>query len=172
MKRILALCLAVVMIFGALSGCAGGNEASEASITPEERREAYKSAIEAARDGEMNEAIPVITASSDQLADFVLPMLGITDDNAAAYAVSVSPINIKAYGLAAIMPAEGKDDEVLEGINQFVSQQKSNFENYLADQYQIASDTEVVTLDDGTILLVMSENHDTIINSIKTSLGQ
>ena len=97
-------------------------------------------------------------------------MLGITDDNTTAYAVAVSPMNIKAYGIAAILPAEGKSDEVLEGVQGFVDQQKQNFEQYLADQYDIANAAKVETLEDGTLLLVMSEGQDALFDAIRDSI--
>lgn len=173
MKHILSLSLAALLLLSALAGCSSGApQETSGAKTPEEYATAYQTAIESARDQEMNESIPVITSSSDELADMILPMLGITAENAAAYAVAVSPMNVKAYGVAAIMPAEGKSEEVLEGVNAFVTQQKQNFEQYLADQYEIADSAQVETLDDGTILLVMCEDQDTVLSSIKESLSQ
>ena len=171
MKRIATLSLASLMLIAALAG-QKPQESDAPAKTPEAYTEAYQSAIEAARDQEMNEAVPVITSSSNSMADMILPMLGITDDNTTAYAVAVSPMNIKAYGIAAILPAEGKSDEVLEGVQGFVDQQKQNFEQYLADQYDIANAAKVETLEDGTILLVMSEGQDAIFDSIKDALSQ
>ena len=73
--------------------------------------------------------------------------------------------------MAAILPAEGKSEEVLEGVNAFVEQQKQNFQQYLMDQYDIASAAKVETLEDGTILLVMCEDQDTVLDAIKTALN-
>ena len=173
MRRILNLTLAAALLAAALSGCSqpAAQESETPSRTPEELTEAYQTAIESARDDEMNEAVPVITASDQAMADLVLPMLGITNENTTAYAVAVSPMNVKAYGVAALMPAEGQEDALLESVNAFVEQQKSAFTNYLPDQYEIASAAKVETLDDGTILLVMCEEQDTVLESIKTSLN-
>lgn len=174
MKKSMTLSLAALMLVGALAGCAGGAkpQESETPKTPEEIATAYKTAIESARDQEMNEVMGIITSSDDDMADMILPMVGITDENTTAYAVSISAMNVKAYGIAAIMPAEGKSDEVLEGVKAFVDQQKSNFEFYLADQYDIANAAKVETLDDGTVLLVMSEDQDKIFDSIKDALNK
>ena len=173
MKKMMTLSLAALALVFALAGCSNTTpQTSQTPKTPEEYTESYKTAIEAARDQEMNEVVPVITPGEGDLADLVLPMLGLTDENAAAYAVAVSPMNIKAYGIAAIMPAEGKHDEVLEGVQAFVDQQKHNFEQYLVDQYDIANNAKVETLDDGTILLVMSEGQDEVFTSIQDALSK
>ena len=172
MKRILTLTLAAALLLSALAGCSGGgSQESQAVKTPEEYTAAYQAAIEGARDDEMNEAVPVITSTDDQMADLVLPMVGITSDNAAAFAVAVSPMNIRAYGIVAVLPAEGKSEEVLEGVNAFVEQQKQNFQQYLIDQYDIANAARLETLDDGTILLVMCEDQDTVFDAIQDALS-
>ena len=172
MKRILTLTLAAALLLSALAGCSGGgSQESQAVKTPEEYTAAYQSAIEGARDDEMNEAVPVITATDDQMADLVLPMVGITSDNAAAFAVAVSPMNIRAYGIVAVLPAEGKSEEVQEGLQGFIDQQKQSFEQYLADQYDIANAARLETLHDGTILLVMCEDQDTVFDAIQDALS-
>ena len=172
MKRILTLTLAAALLLSALAGCSGGGrQESQAVKTPEEYTAAYQAAIEGARDDEMNEAVPVITSTDDQMADLVLPMVGITSDNAAAFAVAVSPMNIRAYGIVAVLPAEGKSEEVQEGLQGFIDQQKQSFEQYLADQYDIANAARLETLDDGTILLVMCEDQDTVFDAIQDALS-
>ena len=172
MKRILTLTLAAALLLSALAGCSGGgSQESQAVKTPEEYTAAYQAAIEGARDDEMNEAVPVITSTDDQMADLVLPMVGITSDNAAAFAVAVSPMNIQAYGIVAVLPAEGKSEEVQEGLQGFIDQQKQSFEQYLADQYDIANAARLETLDDGTILLVMCEDQDTVFDAIQDALS-
>ena len=158
MKRILTLTLAAALLLSALAGCSGGgSQESQAVKTPEEYTAAYQAAIEGARD--------------DQMADLVLPMVGITSDNAAAFAVAVSPMNIRAYGIVAVLPAEGKSEEVQEGLQGFIDQQKQSFEQYLADQYDIANAARLETLDDGTILLVMCEDQDTVFDAIQDALS-
>ena len=173
MKRILSLSLSALLLLSALAGCGDGNNSNSGTAvkSPEEYTEVYQTAIESARDDELNEAIPVVTSVDDDMASLVLPLIGVTDENTTAFAVAISPMNIKAYGVAAILPAEGKSEEVLEGVNAFVDQQKQNFQQYLVDQYDIANAAKVETLDDGTILLVMCENQDTVLDAIKTSLN-
>jgi hypothetical protein len=169
MKRFLTLSLAALMVFGLLAGCSTGGS-QETPKTPEELTELYQTAIEGARDQEMNDAVPVITSSENDLADLILPMVGITDENATAYAVAVSPMNIRAYGIVAVMPAADKSEEVLAGLQNFVDTQKQSFEQYLVDQYDIANAARLETLEDGTILLVMSEGQDDIFTSIQKAV--
>ena len=83
-----SIALAALLLSAALTGCAGGGQAEKTPLTPAERTALYKTAIESARDQEMNEAVPVITAETDDLADFILPMAGISGENAAAYALA------------------------------------------------------------------------------------
>ena len=74
MKRMLSLSLSALLLLSALAGCGGQGESSgDAAKTPEEYTQAYQSAIESARDQEMNEAIPVITSTEDEMASMVLP---------------------------------------------------------------------------------------------------
>ena len=103
----------------------------------------------------------------DDMADVIFELLGVTAADMSAFALSVSPMNIKAYGIAAIYPAAGKSDAVLEGLNAFIDRQKQSFEQYLADQYEIAGNARLETLEDGTILLVMCEDQDAVFDAIR-----
>ena len=169
MKRFFALSLAALMVFGLLAGCSS-SDSQETPKTPEELTQLYKTAIEGARDQETNEAISVITSSQDDLADLVLPMVGITDENATSYAVAVSPMNTRAYGIVAVRPAADKSEEVLSGLQSFIDTQKQSFEQYLPDQSEIANSARLETLEDGTILLVMCEGQDDIFTSIQETI--
>ena len=172
MKQFLTLALAAALLISALAGCSGGDgQGSQSDLTPEERTAAYQAAIEGARDDEMNQAVPVITSMEDEMADMILAMAGITAENADAFAVAISPMNIRAYGIAAVHPAEGKADEVTEGLQAFIDQQKQSFQQYLADQYEVASAARLETLEDGTVLLVMCEDQDTVFDAIQSALA-
>ena len=105
------------------------------------------------------------------MAELIFGLLNVSEEDMTAYAISVSAMNVRAYGVAAILPAAGKEDLVLEGLNSFVENQKRSFEQYLADQYEIAKEAKVGTLEDGTVLLVMCENQDAVYDSIKDALS-
>ncbi len=174
MKRILTLSLAAVLLVAAIAGCSGkgGGNAGESDkpLTPEERTELYKTSIENARDAETNEYMSILTSADDDGASMILELLGLKTEDMTAFAVSASMMNVQAYGIAAVMPAAGKEDAVLEGLNGFIDLQKQNFQQYLIDQYDIANNAKLETLEDGTILLVMSEGQDAILDSIKDAV--
>ncbi|BDE88377.1 MULTISPECIES: DUF4358 domain-containing protein [Intestinimonas] len=170
MRRTLSLTLSALLLALALAGCADGKPA-ESPKTPEEMTAAYKAAIEGARSEEDNEYNTILTSSDDDMAELIFGLLNVSEEDMTAYAISVSAMNVRAYGVAAILPAAGKEDLVLEGLNSFVENQKRSFEQYLADQYEIAKEAKVGTLEDGTVLLVMCENQDAVYDSIKDALS-
>lgn len=162
MKRLITCTLLFSLI---LTGCASKKQ--EQTLSPDEREDLYETAITAARSQEINEAFPLIDDSDDDMAATVFELLGITSADMTAYAISVSLMNVKAYAVAAIFPAAGKEDAVLDGLRAFVDNQVQSFDQYLIDQYEIAVNTRLETLEDGTILLVMCENQDSVFNAIK-----
>lgn len=112
----------------------------------------------------MVEYNPVITEKKeDDGSAMLLEMLGLDTGDMTAFGISASMMNVKAYAIAAVMPAEGKADAVKEGLQGYIDQQKSSFEMYLADQYEVAKNARLETLEDGTILMVMCEDQDTVL---------
>lgn len=174
MKRILPLLLALTL---ALAACAKKGETKPgADKTPEEYATAYADAIRAARSDEMNEYFPVTTneggfpdATEEEMT---FALLGFTGEDVDAYAVSLSLMNVNAYAIVAAKPAQGKEETVKTGLEKYVEAQKASFENYLEDQHEIAASAKLDTLDDGTVLLVMSEGQDEIFQSIKDALSK
>ena len=157
--------LPLLLLLALLAGC--GTSSQPSALTAEERTQLYQTAIESTRDAE---AIGILTDAGDDMADVIFELLGVTAADMSAFALSVSPMNIKAYGIAAIYPAAGKSDAVLEGLNAFIDRQKQSFEQYLADQYEIAGNARLETLEDGTILLVMCEDQDAVFDAIRDTI--
>ena len=156
MKRMLSLSLSALLLLSALVGCGGGTDTSGTTDkTPEEYTQAYQSAIESARDDELNTSIPVITS---------------TEDDMAAFGISMSMINTQAYGIVAIMPAEGREQAVLDGLQTHIDSTCRAFEHYIPGNKEIAEATRLETLKDGTILMVMCENQDEIFDAIKAAI--
>lgn len=113
--------------------------------------------ITGARAADFNEAYPILMSNEDPSAQLISDVTGLNYDDMESFAISVSAMNVKAYGVAIIKPAEGKAEAVTTAINTFVENQKKAFESYLPDQKEIADAATVDTLEDGTIVLVMSE---------------
>ena len=104
-------------------------------------------------------------------AAMVFETLGLTAEDMQAGALSVSMINIKAYGIAIIQPAEGKGEAVKTALDNYVAQMQKSFESYLQDQYAVAKAAVCETLEDGTVIMVISENSDAIATAIKEGLA-
>ena len=168
MRQITSLALAALLTLS-LAAC-GGKSAQTQDLSPEERTALYQNAIEGARDQETNEAVPVVISEDGDMASLILPMLGITAENTTSYAAAVSAMNVRAYGVAAVMPAAGKEEEVRDGLEHFVESQQQSFEQYLADQYEIAKNARLETLADGTLLLVMCPDQDAVFDSIRDTI--
>ena len=146
MKKILTLVLALALSITALSGC-GSKPAADK--TPEELAELYSSAI-MENGGEMAEYNPAFTqAKDDDGSAMVLENMGLNTED-----------------MADIMPAEGKEAAVMEALQGYIDRTKSSFEMYLADQYEVAENARLETLEDGTILLVMCQDQDTVFDAI------
>ena len=171
MKRLSLLSLTLTLAL--LAGCGGGGEPESSpspSPAPQGLAETYRAAIEGARDQELNDAYPVITDLEDEQNLPYLDLLGLDPADCEAAALSVSLMNVKAYGIAAVRPVEGKGDKVYEDLKGFIGRQMQSFQQYLADQYDIASHTRLETLTDGTVLLVMCENQDEVFNAIRSAV--
>lgn len=164
MKRFFSLMLLPILL---LAGC---SSAPESQLTAQERTELYRSAIQDARDQDANDAFPIITSADDDTASFLLELMGLSAEDMSAFAISASAMNVKAYGIAAVYPAEGRDEEVKDALEGFVDRQKQSFEQYLADQYDIANNARLETLEDGTILLVMCEGQDQVFTAIRSAI--
>ncbi len=173
MKRMLSLSLAMLMLVAALAGCTNNNGSTGGSggkeLTVEERTELYKSAIEGARDQQTNTDLPLMV-TGDEIPDIIFEVLGVPKADMSAFAMYVSAMNVHAYGVAAIYPAADKSDAVMEALQAFIDRQKQSFDKYLVDQYEIACNAKLEKLEDGTILLVMSEGQDEIFTSAKTAI--
>ncbi len=161
------IALAICVAAGVLAGCSAQSAAQ--NLTPEQRTQLYTEAIEQTGSS-MLEANRPVASAEDPSASLLLDMLGVPAEDMQAFSISLSPMNIKAYAIALILPAEGKEQAVLDAVNGFVETQQRNFEQYLPDQYAIAQNAQVKTLDDGTILLVMDENAEQAVSRIEQYL--
>lgn len=167
MKKMIALLAAALTLTAVLTACGQKQE----SRTPEELTQVYADAL-TQNGGEMVEYNPVISKvdSEDPVSAMILESMGLKEEDMTAFGVSGSMMNVKAYGIAAVMPAEGKEEAVKEGLQGFIDRQKSSFETYLADQYAVAESARLETLEDGTVLMVMCEDQDTVFDGIRAAI--
>ena len=193
MKKYIAAFLCIAMCLALMSACGTETKPEESTepITSEQPSEAPEDsaepenpedssepetsspladAITSARGDEENEAYPV-QSDKDAIESMYYDVLGFTADDVTELAMSVSLINVKAYGIVIAKPAEGCDETVKAGLQGFIDTQCANFETYLADQYEIAKNAKLETLDDGTIIMVMCENADAVYEAIVAALA-
>ncbi len=160
--------IAAAVLSAALAGCSSGSER-----TAEEWSQRYAQAI-ANHGGEMVEYNPVIQKvdPEDTRSALALESLGLKEEDMEAFGASVSVMNTQAYAIAAVRPSQGKEETVQEALQGYIDRQKSNFEFYLPDQYQVAESARLDTLEDGTVLLVMCSDADQVFEAIQTELEQ
>ena len=172
------------------SAPASSSEAASESGGAVTAEDPYTAAIVASRDQETNDSLPVLGAKAGesavytylpssmendpeaaaQMADMVMQTLTLTPDQLQQYAFSISLINVKAYGVGVFMPAEGQTEAVKAALEDFVVNQQKSFENYLADQYEIAKQAKVEVLPTGEVVLVMCENSSEAFSTIEAAL--
>ena len=194
MKKIIALALGAVLCIGLLAGC--GNSAADPTPTPttaptqtteptpsedpaptgeepaptgDETSASYANAITGARSDQENTDRP-ITTTAEEFGEIGWQTLGITAEDVDAFAVSMSFMNVQAYCVGIFKPAEGKAETVMNGLQAYIDNTVQSFTNYLPDQLTIAENARLEQLDDGTIVLVMCENQDTVYDSIVAAL--
>ena len=90
---------------------------------------------------------------SDEVANMMMPLLGLEDDMYDDFAASVSGMMVSVYGVAIVKPAEGKTQDVVDAMDAYVQGQQKSMEHYLEDQYQIASAARVATVPTGEVVI-------------------
>ena len=187
MKRIIACLMAGVMLL-ALVGCgASGSSGSASSAAKKD----YTQILHDARSDEDNEYEMIFTKGedgkftaqygysaeyeadqlSDEVANMMMPLLGLEDDMYDDFAASVSGMMVRVYGVAIVKPAEGKTDAVKSALEAYVTSEQQSMEHYLEDQYQIAKAATVTVAPTGEVILVCAENHDTLLTNIEKALA-
>lgn len=161
----------------------------EAGTTAEAN--AYANMIADARTDEENEAFMVIFPSADgygaihgfsadyepeylteDVTNFMAPMLGFDVTLAEDFAFSLSTMMTHSYGIAIVKPAtEADTDAIVAGLETFVAQQITSFQNYLPDQYDIALAATVTVVDSGEVILVCAPDSAGILASIEAALA-
>ncbi|MFI3168742.1 MAG: DUF4358 domain-containing protein [Faecalibacterium sp.] len=108
---------------------------------------------------------------NEDVTNFMAPMLGFDLTLAEDYAFSISTMMTQSYGYAIVMPTEGNTDAVVAGLESFVAQQRSTFENYLPDQYEIANAATVTVASTGEVILACGPDSASILANIESALA-
>ncbi len=167
---------------GASSGTEGDGD--EASLG-----QRYAFAIRDARPDEDNQYFEIVSGDKDADPFFAVNPNGLTDEESAdsirmmletmgldattldAYAFSMSMMNVRAYAIGIFKPAEGQEEAVRAALEEYVSLQRQAFEQYLADQYEIASNAVLRTLPGGELVLIMSDGAPDLLTSLEQALA-
>ena len=162
MKKILSSVIAAALLLAALTGCSSDQGKALTS--------AQLAEIINENGGEMAEYNPAAElGGSDGAVSEFLQWQEWDESCFGEGAFSFSMMNVQAYTIAVVKPADGKKDTVLKYFADYQTQMKNNFDKYLADQYEIAKNavTEEVN---GYIVFVMAENADSVAAAIKAKL--
>ncbi len=177
MKKMFTLALAALMSLTVLAGCGakdqedGSNPAASTDRTPAELTEIYKEAIEnSGVDQEFLQYNPILTSAEDEESATALEMLQFDPAKMEAFAVAASLMNTQAYTIAAVKPAEGQEEAVVEMLQAYIDRQIAAFERYLPEPYEVAKATRLETLEDGTVLMVMYDNQDELFDAISGAI--
>ena len=181
-KRILAALLALGCALLVFTGCG-----SKKDTTPKN----YTQIIHDAREAEDNDYYMIFSPAedgkftaqygysaeyeadqlSDEVANMMMPLLGLEDGMYDDFAASVSGMMVSVYGVAIVKPAEGRTQDVVDAMDVYVQSQQKAMERYLEDQYEIASAARVVTVPTGEVVMVCCEDSDTVLENIKKALA-
>lgn len=184
MKRILSLLLILTLAIAAV-GCAAQPKDPQPDPAP---KKDYTAILTEARNKEDNDYMEVIGKDEDGkltlthnpmevdkesfqgTIDMTFEMMSLDVEMMEDMAISSSLMNISAYSIAIVKPAEGKEEAVRKALEGYVELQQKSFENYLPNQYEVTKAAKVETMKTGEIVLVMAEDSDNIMGSIRQAL--
>ena len=164
----LMFCLSLAACGGAASSSSGGAEKDYGQIIRDARTE---------EDNQYQTLFTVVDGGDEwtqeniqSTFDMMLQTLGLTGDQLDKYAVSMSMMNVRAYAVGIFKPAEGQTDAVKGALDAYVKAQQQSFQNYLADQYEVAKAAKLETLPGGEVVLVMCEDGAAVFEAIQKAL--
>lgn len=163
MKRLISVVIAAALLLCALTACSS-DKTSE--LTSKEL-----AVIINENGNEMTEYNPAVALDSgDENLETLMQWQEWDKANFEEGAFSFSLMNVQAYTIAIVKPAEGQKDTVLKYFSDYRQQTEASFDKYLADQYDIAKSAVTEEIN-GYIVFVMAENADSIAASIKAKLN-
>lgn len=129
----------------------------------------FVNAITSARSEQENTDRPIIAKGGD-VNDLYWDTLGFAAADVSDYAFSLSLMNTQAYCVGVFKPVDGKADAVYNGLKAYIDRIIQSFTNYLPDQLVYAENARLEKLADGTVVIVMCENQDTVYDTIVAAL--
>ncbi|NLW78046.1 MAG: DUF4358 domain-containing protein [Ruminococcaceae bacterium] len=156
------------------SAVGGSSVPGGGSTAPTGADKDYKAVIEASRPAELKDLAlyGIVTGPADALyPDVFSAAFGFEEADMQRYAISLGMVNTQAYGVAIILPAEGRQQAVLDQVDAFVEMQRRAQENYLPDQYEIAMAAQVEIAPTGEVLLAMCEDATTVMDNMLAELA-
>ena len=186
MKKFIVTLMCIAAL-GAFAGCSKAND-TPSSSEPEKEPKNYVEILKNAQDeetvkynaiiGKGEDGKPTLVhnpseITSEQMAgmiDMTLQAMGLSLEDIEDYALSASMMNIKVYGVAIVKPAEGKAEVVQASLQSFIDAKLKEFESYLVDQYEVAKSAQLKTMPTGEIVLVMSEDAESVFAKIEEAL--
>lgn len=164
-KKLIAATMAALTVI-VVVGCAAKKPAREFSA------QELKDAISASRDEESNQYLPIVTNDDAQDQEMLFELMQLPAKDIKTHALSVSLMNVHAYAVGVLVPAEGKQEAVLKAVNAYVAGMQKSFESYLPNQYEITKQAIVKAQEDGSIILVMCEDSQTVYDNIVKALAK
>lgn len=131
---------------------------------------AFTEVLQQSRSAEEAEYIPAFGSMTNPTWMAVEGLFGFDNSQVSGFSMAVSQMMVQAYCVAIVQPVEGQEDAVLAGFDSFKSAKMNDFNNYLMDQYEIAENPVVLTMEDGTLVFVMSEHAEEIAANIQENL--
>ena len=115
------------------------------------------SIIKTVRSSEENEALEIWTDTEEEWLKRLQEYYGFNLEDFEEFAISYSPMNVKAYMVAVIKPKEGKDEDLVKAFASWTEGKTKEFESYLPDQHAIAQSAQM-GMKHGYYIYCMSEN--------------
>ncbi len=165
MKKIISLMLSAVLTVALFTACSS----EETKVYTNEE---LATVVSTALGEEMAGYFPPSHLGAEELNSFLFNVDGLDFDaaNYQAGAFSFSIMNTQAFAVMLVQPAEGMEEAALAELTEYRDYIISQFEGYLPDQLAVAKEGKVETLENGLIALVVYENGDEVLSTIKTEI--
>lgn len=162
MKPFFSLALTLAML--TFSGCSGQSTIPEA--TPAQLTQLYTQAI-TSQDSQITQSIPVFSQFTRESTP-ILDSLDLDMDEMTAFALKISTQNDIPYAIAAIMPARGETEDVLDDLRELIRQKRAYFFSDSQEKQIAAQSARLEVLQDGTVLMVMAEDQNRIFEHLSS----